>query len=71
MGIDRILRSREVTHVTATSRATRWRMVKAGRFPAPVQLGDRSIGWRESDIVAWLQNRPTSGVVTSALSDQR
>jgi len=32
-------------------------MMAEGNFPKPVQLGKRAVGWRESDIAAWLQSR--------------
>lgn len=28
-------------------------------FPVPVKLGKRAVGWRESEINAWLESRPT------------
>ncbi len=50
----RMLRDKQVRERTGLSRTTRWRMVKAGRFPAPVELTPGLVGWREADIVAWL-----------------
>jgi prophage regulatory protein len=32
-------------------------LIKAGKFPAPIKLACRSIGWVESEINAWLQDR--------------
>jgi len=51
---DRILREVEVGHRTGLSRTTRWRLAKAGKFPSPVRLTERAIGWRESAILAWI-----------------
>ena len=45
---DRMLRPPEVMSVMGWSRTTLWRRVRAGDFPAPVELGPNSIGWRES-----------------------
>lgn len=56
---DKILRPREVVVRTGHSRTTLWRKVKAGKFPAPKELGPNSIGWLESDIDTWLANLPT------------
>jgi prophage regulatory protein len=53
-----ILRDREVEERTKVSRVQRWRRVRAGTFPAPVQLGPNSIGWYEDEIEAWLAARP-------------
>jgi len=33
-------------------RSTFWKGVAAGRYPRPVKLGSRTTVWRESDIVA-------------------
>ena len=63
--LDRLLRDREVTHVTGTSRTTRWRLIRKKQFPEPVQITSHSIGWRESDITEWLQTRPV-GFIGSA-----
>ncbi len=53
-----MLRAPEVMARTGLSRVTIWRRVRAGTFPAPVQLGENSIGWPASEITAWLANRP-------------
>lgn len=57
---DRILRWPEVKGQTGLSRTTAWREVRAGRFPAPVKLTDHAIGWRQSDLDAWLASRQKS-----------
>jgi prophage regulatory protein len=57
---DRILREAEVARVTGLSRVTRWRHVRTGRFPAPIVLGERAIGWRASAVQAWIESRRTT-----------
>jgi prophage regulatory protein len=54
---DRILRDEEVRNRTGLSRTTRWRLVRAGKFPKPVRLTEHAIGWRESAIEEWLASR--------------
>jgi len=54
---DRILRDDEVRERTGISRTTRWRLIKAEKFPKPVKLTELAIGWRESSIEAWLASR--------------
>lgn len=39
------------------SRSTIYAWLKAGTFPPPIKLGQRAIGWRASDIEAWLAGR--------------
>lgn len=55
--LDRMLRAPEVMALTGLSRTTLWRRVRAGTFPAPVELGQNSIGWPASEISAWLKAR--------------
>ncbi len=45
-----MLRPREVMAQMGWSRTTLWRRVRAGAFPAPVELGVNSIGWPESQV---------------------
>ena len=54
----RILRDQEVRERTGLSRVQRWRRIRKGTFPAPLQLGPNSIGWLETEIEAWLAARP-------------
>lgn len=58
---DRILRLKDVKDRVGLSRATIYRRIKQTEFPASVSLGGSSIGWRESDINAWIASRGTGG----------
>ena len=53
-----ILRDKKVQKRTGLGRVQRWRRIKAGTFPPPVQLGPNSIGWYEDEIDQWLADRP-------------
>lgn len=33
--------------------------IAKGEFPAPVKLGARAVGWRRSEVEAWLASRKT------------
>lgn len=57
--LDRILREREVLDVIGISRSQLWNLLKDGRFPARVRLAGRSMGWRQSDVQAWIASRET------------
>ena len=50
--------SKVVQDRVGKSRVQIWRDVRAGKFPAPVELGPNSIGWFEDEVEAWLANRP-------------
>ena len=52
-----IWRIPDVVETVGLSKATVWRRVKDGSFPAPVRLGGaraRSVGWRVRDVQDWL-----------------
>ena len=50
----RVIRREEVCSMTGLARATIYKKVAEGTFPAPLRLGSRAVGWRLSDIQAWL-----------------
>lgn len=54
---DRILSPRDVVIMLGISEVTIWRMRKRGEFPEPLRVSPRRVGWRESDIRAWLDSR--------------
>ena len=62
--MDRILRLPEVRRTTGMSRSAVYVMVSAGEFPKPVRIGRRAVGWRESDVQAWLDSRPDADADT-------
>jgi prophage regulatory protein len=48
----RLLRLKQVQERVPLSRVQIWRRVRAGTFPAPVQIGPNSVGWYEDEIDA-------------------
>lgn len=54
---DRIITTREMIQRTSLSRTTLWRLSREGVIPAPVQITPSRIGWRESQVAAWLDAR--------------
>ena len=54
---DAILRRPAVEARTGLSRSTLYAMMARDDFPQPVRLGVRAVGWRESDVAAWLESR--------------
>ena len=58
---ERILRRPVVEARTGLSRSTIYEWMKRGEFPKPVALGTRLVGWRESEIEAWLEARAAKG----------
>jgi prophage regulatory protein len=55
---DSFLRLPAVIARTGLSRSTIYeQMQTAARFPRPVKLGPRAVGWLESEVNAWLKAR--------------
>ncbi len=64
--VDRLLPLAEVLKRVPFTRVHLWRLVRDGKFPAPVQVGPRRIAFRESAIADWIDSRP---VVDYAAAD--
>jgi prophage regulatory protein len=62
---DRFLRLPEVKDTVGLSRSTIYQHIEDGTFPKPISLGARAVGWLvgwlQSDIEKWVQNRVDSG----------
>lgn len=56
---DRIIREPERRQITGRSAASWWRDERAGKAPSRVRIGDNAVGWRLSDITAWIESRLT------------
>ena len=57
--MDKILRKPEVIATVGLSGPTIWRLERAGKFPKRIQLGGNSVGWTESSIFEWIENKRT------------
>lgn len=42
---------------TGLSRTTIYLRIASGMFPAPISLGARSVGWLESEVDDWLEQK--------------
>lgn len=52
-----ILRLPAVKARTGLSRSTIYLRISEGRFPRPVSLGGRAVGWIEAEINDWLDHQ--------------
>ena len=52
-----ILRLPTVKARTGLSRSTIYLRISEGRFPKPVSLGGRAVGWVEAEINDWLNQQ--------------
>ena len=53
----RFLRLPEVMARTGLSRSTICVRLDQGRFPRPVSLGGRAVGWIEAEVDEWIRER--------------
>ncbi|MGO8867320.1 MAG: helix-turn-helix transcriptional regulator [Alphaproteobacteria bacterium] len=44
--------------LTGRSRVQLWRDIRAGKFPAPIELGANSVAWYADEVDAYLNNLP-------------
>lgn len=63
---DSLLRLAEVRRIVPLSSTSIYRLIQAGDFPPPVQIGPRASAWRWSDLTAWIDSRQPSAGPTRA-----
>ena len=54
---ERALRLRQVSQLTGLGRSMIYQMQAEGRFPQRIKLGERAVGWLESEVRDWLATR--------------
>ncbi|MAT92859.1 MAG: DNA-binding protein [Halioglobus sp.] len=52
--IERILRRPEVQQMTGLCCSAIYARMEQGTFPKPVKLGPQAVGWKLSDVQAWI-----------------
>jgi prophage regulatory protein len=53
----RILRLSAVKAKTGQATSTIYAAMASGNFPRPIPLGERAVGWLESEIDGWIESR--------------
>ena len=54
---DKVLRRAEVQQRVGMGRSTLYAAIAEGRFPRPVKLGVRAVGWVSSEVDEWIEAR--------------
>jgi prophage regulatory protein len=57
LGQVRFLRLPEVKAITGLGKTSIYEQIREKSFPAPVRLGLRAVGWVESEVRQWAQER--------------
>ena len=52
----KILRRRDVEEQIGLGCSTLYSLMAEGKFPKPIKIGRRAVGWLESDIIDWIEN---------------
>ena len=57
----KVIRRREVEARIGLARSTIYAMMADDRFPRPVKIGRRAVGWVEEDINQWIEDCKLTG----------
>jgi len=47
----------QVLEIVPVGRSTLYIMMKAGEFPKPKQLGERSVAWSKTEVDSWIADK--------------
>lgn len=53
----KILRLPQVIELVGLKRSAIYQLIQQGKFPRPVRLSKRAVGWRSDEIEAWIESR--------------
>ena len=48
----------DVESLTGLSCSQIYVLMRKGKFPEPIRIGERAVRWRESELVAYVESRP-------------
>ena len=54
---NKIIKLPKTKSLTGLSRSTIYNRISENRFPRQVNLGGRSVGWVESEVLEWIDKR--------------
>jgi len=57
MSSTKLLRLPTICEICGLSKSTIYKLVAAGSFPAPVQIGVRAVAWDSTQIDLWIEQR--------------
>ena len=53
----KVMRLPEVIEKTGLKRTSVYKLIGEGKFPKPINLGNRCVGWVSEEIDAWIMER--------------
>jgi len=51
------MRLKEITEKTGLAKSTIYNLISQGKFPKQIDLGARSVGWVDTEIEEWLEEK--------------
>ncbi len=54
---NRLMRLSEVQRLTALPKSSIYHLMKQNDFPQPLKLSKRTVAWKESDVLEWIESR--------------
>lgn len=54
-----IWRKERVLSVIGLKNTALYALLKKDEFPRPIKLGERAVGWKSTDVEAWVEARET------------
>ena len=61
----KVLRISAVIEATGLAKSTIYSKISVGKFPKPIKLGARAVGWMESDINQWINDCATNSLTNN------
>ena len=55
----RLIRKQELLQIVPLHYNSILRLMQRNEFPRPIRLSQNAVAWRESDVRAWMESRPT------------
>jgi prophage regulatory protein len=52
-----IMRRKDVESKTGLKRSTLYELMQRGRFPKPISIGPRAVGWIENEVESWIEEK--------------
>ncbi|MER9423945.1 AlpA family phage regulatory protein [Mesorhizobium sp. M0317] len=53
----RIVRLKEIIFRSGLTRSSIYKLAAEGKFPAPLNISERAVGWLESEFEDWLDSK--------------
>ena len=51
-----VSRAKQILQLIPIGKTSFYKLVKEGKFPAPIKLGANTTVWRNADVLAWLES---------------